>query len=229
MKTILRSFMAFMLMLITSMIVVCCSDDNPSSEEPIANWQNSNNSTDDGEDSKDVAKMILGTWKCNDTDGYTVITFNDNGTSDWKYVLDDDVLRWSALYEITSQYLIISEDGEDTPYSYTLTNTTLSFDGDDYVKVDNYIDEDDSATKNNEADTNYDNRGAVAKQFRGSGTKSNPYIISDATELRKLADDVESGKTYRDEYFKMTADIIVNRSVATSYTGALTVNVSTLE
>ena len=104
----------------------------------------------------------------------------------------------------------------------------MTFDGDEYFKIDNYVDEDDPSEEMKQSDNQFDNRGAVAKQFRGSGTKSDPYIISDVTELRKLADDVESGKTYRDEYFKMTADIIINKNVISS-DGSLIGNVATLE
>lgn len=72
------------------------------------------------------------------------------------------------------------------------------------------------------------NRGSVAKTFKGSGTESDPYIISNASELRKLSDDVESGMTYRNEFFKMTADVTVNRNVLTE-DGSLNGNGSNFE
>lgn len=56
----------------------------------------------------------------------------------------------------------------------------------------------------------------IASSFSGSGTQTNPYIISKASELRKLAKDVNEGKTYSKQYFKMTANIIINRNVLNS-------------
>lgn len=53
----------------------------------------------------------------------------------------------------------------------------------------------------------------VSKEFQGEGTEANPYLISTAADLRKLADDVERGKTYRDQFFKMTTNVKINKSV----------------
>lgn len=229
MKASMRFFMSMMLMIAVSMVLTSCGgDDNGPTATPGVS--NPGGTDGGGTGSNDVKQKILGTWKCNDENGYTVITFTSTGISEWKYLFDDEVTRWTWNYEINEQRLVLYEDGTREEYNYTLTSTTLTFDGDEYVKIDNYVDEDEpNSGGETQGDTQYDNRGAVAQQFRGSGTKSNPYIISDATELRKLADDVEGGKTYRDEYFKVTADIVVNRSVATNNTGELTVNVSTLE
>ncbi|MBR3896452.1 MAG: hypothetical protein IKJ42_05470 [Bacteroidaceae bacterium] len=58
----------------------------------------------------------------------------------------------------------------------------------------------------------YDN-GEIAKIFRGTGTENDPYIISSAAELRKLANDVNSGMKYKGEYFRMTKNITFNRNV----------------
>lgn len=218
MKAIVKFSFSLMLAMTVSMVFTSCgSNTDPETTNPGGIAPN------------DPKQRILGTWKCNDTDGYTVITFKDTGVSDWKYLFDNEITRWSLNYEINDQKLIIYEDGERTEYTYTLTSTTLKFDGDEYVKIENYVDEPDPIEGGTQADNQYDNRGAVAKQFRGGGTKSNPYIISDATELRKLADDVEGGKTYRDEYFKMTADVIVNKRVVQSSIGELAVSASSLE
>lgn len=56
-------------------------------------------------------------------------------------------------------------------------------------------------------------RGEIATEFQGEGTESDPYLISTAAELRKLADDVENRMTYRGEYFKLANDIVVNENV----------------
>ena len=41
----------------------------------------------------------------------------------------------------------------------------------------------------------------------GNGKQGNPYKIANATDLNQLAADVNSGTTYANTYFKMTADI----------------------
>ena len=88
---------------------------------------------------------------------------------------------------------------------------------------------DDDVPNESTNDSAWPNRGPVATRFAGGdGSKSNPYLISTAEELRKLADDVEKGKTYRDEYFKLTADIKINNSVI-SNTGDLIGNISKME
>ena len=224
MKSIYKSALAFMLVITMGNLVSSCGggDDAPAPKQIDNN--NSNSGSDDNNNgggntnTGDVKQLILGSWKCthNSTD-YTVITFNQDGTSKWVYRCEDDIDRWTLPYEITSSQLIFTEEGKKIQYTYSLSGNRLIFDSDEYLKIENYVDEDDpdnnSGGTQTTADTDYANRGAVAKQFRGSGSSSDPYIISDATELRKLADDVESGKTYRDEYFKMTADVIINRNV----------------
>lgn len=225
MKTLSKSAFAFMLFMAMGFLISSCRGDDDETAQ--------NSSIDNPINPSNVKKKILGTWKCthNSTD-YTVITFNSDETSNWVYRCEDDIDKWTLPYKITTQYLNFTEDGQELQYKYTLTNSTLTFDGDEYIKLDNYVDEDDpnddsEITKTTE-DTDYANRGTVAKIFRGSGTSSDPYIISDATELRKLADDVESGKTYRDEYFKMTADVIINRNVLNS-SGSLNGSEASLE
>lgn len=61
-----------------------------------------------------------------------------------------------------------------------------------------------------------DTTGEVASAFQGTGTQDNPYIISKASELRKLSVDVNSGEDYRGKFFKMTSNIIFNVKVLTS-------------
>ncbi|MGN0106816.1 MAG: hypothetical protein ACI4A5_03855, partial [Hominilimicola sp.] len=52
---------------------------------------------------------------------------------------------------------------------------------------------------------------ASASTFSGgSGTSSDPYLISTADDLKQLATDVNGGTTYSGKYFKMTANIDLN-------------------
>ena len=50
----------------------------------------------------------------------------------------------------------------------------------------------------------------------GSGTSSDPYIISTAQQLANLAYEVNNGNNYSDVYFKMTTDIELNSNVLES-------------
>lgn len=68
----------------------------------------------------------------------------------------------------------------------------------------------------------------VAASFKGSGSQNDPFILSDASELRKLAQDVNNGKTYQNFYFKMTNDIVINKNVLSS-NGNLSSNTSGFE
>jgi hypothetical protein len=43
----------------------------------------------------------------------------------------------------------------------------------------------------------------------GTGMQSNPYLIADAQQLKKLVDDVSNGNGYHGSYFKLTTDIQV--------------------
>ena len=222
MKNCLLNWVTILLVAIVCVGFASCGGGDDS---PVSSTENPNDSGKGGDSGdgtgggvpQDYTKMILGSWKCNTENGYTVITFKEDGLSEWKYMFDDEVTRWTWSYEIDSKYLSFDEDGEKAQYNYTLTANSLSFDGDEYVKTEEYTDEEDpSGNSSDYTGDVYDNRGAVAKQFRGRGTETEPYVISDATELRKLADDVESGKTYHNSYFRMTADIVINFNVINS-------------
>ena len=55
--------------------------------------------------------------------------------------------------------------------------------------------------------------GSVASSFDGgSGTESDPYLISNGAQLAKLAQDVNGGNHYSGKYFKLTNDIWLNNT-----------------
>lgn len=41
----------------------------------------------------------------------------------------------------------------------------------------------------------------------GSGTSTDPYLISNSADWKQLADEVSAGNSYSGKYFEMTADI----------------------
>ena len=54
----------------------------------------------------------------------------------------------------------------------------------------------------------------VASYAGGDGTKENPFLISNADELAKLANDVNTEANFsRGRYFKLTQDIVINEGV----------------
>lgn len=56
----------------------------------------------------------------------------------------------------------------------------------------------------------------------GDGSKENPYLISNADELAKLAQDVNHGTNFsRGLYFRLTRDIVINEQVNQQELGAL--------
>ena len=53
--------------------------------------------------------------------------------------------------------------------------------------------------------------GTTASEFRfGSGTESDPYLITNGKELSYLAQNVNNGNTYEGKYFQLIADIDLN-------------------
>lgn len=53
-------------------------------------------------------------------------------------------------------------------------------------------------------------RGRVSTSLKGEGTEESPFLIETAADLRYLADMVNSGTDYEGQYFKQTADIMIN-------------------
>ena len=59
----------------------------------------------------------------------------------------------------------------------------------------------------------------AAEEFAGGlGTEDDPYLIETAEQMKKLAEDVNGGKSYSGTYFKLTADIDLNGSEDNKWT-----------
>ena len=56
----------------------------------------------------------------------------------------------------------------------------------------------------------------VVNPFYGSGTESDPYLISSPGNWNYLAEKVRTGNTYSDKFFKLVTDITVNTMVGVS-------------
>lgn len=95
-----------------------------------------------------------------------------------------------------------------------LTGDGSTPDGDDDQSQDGATNE----QEQDEIDAQDSRRGPVSTGFSGSGTASSPYLISSAADLRLLSDECRNGNTFKGKYFKMTADITINRNVLNDYT-----------
>ena len=164
---------------------------------------------------EEESASIIGTWRCNTDDGYKTLTFNTDGTGvDYEYwEYDNDSLTSGFTWRTKGEVLTLIYDDETgiVNCAFVVAPEILIINwGEDY---ESYVK---SAGENEDPNTdpNYPVRGPVARSFKGSGTKNDPYIISKASELRKLADDVtDKGKAYVGAYFFQTADITINRNV----------------
>ncbi|MBR4561887.1 MAG: T9SS type A sorting domain-containing protein [Bacteroidales bacterium] len=58
-------------------------------------------------------------------------------------------------------------------------------------------------------------------QFSGSGSASDPYLISSSSEWNSLASNVNSGTSYSGKYFKMTSDITISGSTQNYMVGTM--------
>lgn len=68
----------------------------------------------------------------------------------------------------------------------------------------------------NAIDAKDNRRGNISSHFSGNGTKTSPYLIRNAADLRLLSDKCREGNTYKDEYFKLVSDIVINSNVTNS-------------
>ena len=56
--------------------------------------------------------------------------------------------------------------------------------------------------------------GSIASGFAGGdGTADDPYLIETAEQLALLAQNVNRGKTYQGDYFKLTRDLLLNDEI----------------
>ena len=66
--------------------------------------------------------------------------------------------------------------------------------------------------------------GKIADGFaRGSGTKSDPFVVSTASQLAFLQSSVESGSLYQGQYIRLDADINLNKLSGISEWGTTTI------
>ena len=203
-------------MAVISVIFLCltsCGDDevvpppgpNTSSENHTGSSDNTSTTFD--------ASLLVGSWKTTFVgNDYEIYTFNTDLTFKRKGFVNGENFEETGTWTLDTNTKVLtltySYGSVDETEIVRLSDTELEFFGSTYQRTDGSMNEDGQTNI-----TPGNNRGAVAKAFRGSGTGNDPYIISDASELRKLSDDCASGMTYRGEYFKMTADITINHNV----------------
>lgn len=132
-------------------------------------------------------------------------------------------------YDIQNKWTLYVPKGSKNAYSKnTFWNKFKSIIEDNTLMSGNGTPSDDNSNNDNEnqvgKDENEQNtidakdnrRGSVSSNFSGNGTKTSPYLIRNAADLRLLSDKCREGNTYRNEYFKLTSDIVINCNVINS-------------
>ncbi len=150
------------------------------------------------------SKMLIGSWMRNVDNGYVVLTFESNQTITIVQKVNNIKEEKNGRYSFDSDKMQLTTSIKDWEVCSltSITDNGLVLNGDQYYRTTSSVLEEEDPYP-------------VAKEFKGNGTKNSPYLISDASELRKLAKDVENGNSYSGKYFKMTNDIIINKNVLT--------------
>lgn len=169
--------------------------------------------------------LLLGTWGLIHSvsdEWKTVITFNEDGTytaSDYYIDMNGEYTEFEGTSEgrydfdgVSLSIKLGSGEGTVLTGNYevlVLTQSELR------IRSENY--EAHGTKESGTGEGGEDgNRGPVSDAFMGNGTKTDPYLIMTAADLRKLSDDVRNGATFRDEYFRLANDIVINENVLTS-------------
>ena len=163
------------------------------------------------------SKMLIGSWMRNVDNGYVVLTFESNQTITIVQKVNNIKEEKNGRYSFDSDKMQLTTSIKDWEVCSltSITDNGLVLNGNQYFKTTSSVLEEEDPYP-------------VAKEFKGDGTKSSPFLISDASELRKLAKDVEGGNPYNGKYFKMTNDITINKNVLTA-DGELNGDVSNFE
>ena len=150
------------------------------------------------------SKMLIGSWMRNVDNGYVVLTFESNQTITIVQKVNNIKEEKNGRYSFDSDKMQLTTSIKDWEVCSltSITDNGLVLNGNQYFRTTSSVLEEEDPYP-------------VAKEFKGNGTKSSPYLISDASELRKLAKDVENGNSYSGKYFKMTNDITINKNVLT--------------
>ena len=219
-KKYLWNVLTIMTALFTCISLSSCGDDG----------SNETGSDSGGNGNNNFAELIIGSWKQNYSDGYEMYTFRRNGSLSYvEYDNKEGEYVQNGTYSFDTNKMRLTMKAEsgksDVLQVIRLTANELELkELGVYVRVDGASKEDDPAdnpnednpTDNPQENTSTGVRGPVADSFKGAGTQAEPYLISNASELRKLADDVNSGKTYEDKHFSLVSDIIINKNVLKS-------------
>lgn len=124
MKKNLLNWMTILMVAIVSVSFVSCGDD-------------------DDEDEKKIDEVtIIGTWRCDYSDGYELLTFNSNGKGTYseyyyegkKEILDEIEAFDYIFNESTMTLRILAGDEVEIWKVESLTSTQMIIDGDVYVK-----------------------------------------------------------------------------------------------
>lgn len=164
---------------------------------------------------QDISKYLYGTWHFTwetETEFYTLITLHRDGTfeaTDYYDFHNGDIERFDSysgdLQTLGIHVAITPSNPLQHPMMMYYTYSIVAID----ACTCQLVDDEGTMWYGNKLQ----NEPEVSKLFLGEGTEENPYLISSCADLWKLTKDCANGKTYRDEYFRMTNDITFNTSV----------------
>lgn len=213
MKKNLLNWMTILMVAIVSIGFVSCGDDeNGTLKRQEPDSQGGSGESNSSSWTLDVS-LLIGTWKTtfagNDYEMFDIKanrTYRHYGFAGGASI--DDKGTWTL--DVNTKILsMTNEDNTQSSEILKLTSTELIVFNTVYQRVSD--DDGNNQDERNGQESGY--RGEVATSFKGSGTKSDPYIINDASELRKMSDESANGETYSGKYFKMTADVKINSKV----------------
>lgn len=161
------------------------------------------------------SSLLIGTWRYTSykTDDYEIFEFRENQIYKHEGLANGDFYSENGIWSLdvnNRKLKLYHDDTTEEAEIVRLTDTELMVFNAIYYRVTGG--ENGSTSEDNQSDNN-GNRGEVAASFKGSGTQSDPYIISSAAELRKMSDDAANGEDYYGKCFQMTADIAINQQI----------------
>lgn len=215
----LGKLLCFIVIVLLGLNLSSCGGDDEkdnSPNVPVNSNKQENSGTQSGaNDTQKLldASLLIGKWKATVTEkDYEITTFRADKTFTSEGIYNGGYNKEDGTWKLNIQTHILTlyhEYYEENAEITKLTETELVYNDFLYKRIDDSADDENQSGNN----TNDSNRGEVATSFKGSGTLNSPFIISKASELRKLSDDCANGETYSGKYFVMTTDIVINRNV----------------
>ena len=151
------------------------------------------------------------TWEIGYREEYIYPTLRCFGSREYFYRIvfqDGETILSDKLYRENDTFTVLSLTHAEYDFAYYEDeNGDKFYEGDTISFTDDMTYTVAWALRNTSADV-WD--GTYDTDWTGSGTKTDPYLLTSAAEIAGLQMKVNTGSNYRDIYFKLTADIKMN-------------------